>query len=134
MVLVEELGAATINLRIYFWYDATQYAPHKIRSSLVRLTKRTLEDAAISMPDEAREVIFPQGVPLVQMQPPQKLPPQETLEEMISPDKRPSTPLSPPEPITTTAEGNLRSEEQEIKQQAKQSRTPEAGRNLLEEE
>lgn len=133
MVLVEELGAATVNLRVYFWYDATQYAPDKIKSSLVRLTKRVLQDAAISMPDEAREVIFPKGVPIVQMQQLEELPPQEPQAGMEGLAERPSTPIPSPEPLTTAAEGDLRSEEQEIQKQAKQSRTPGEGENLLEE-
>ncbi len=129
LVLVEALGAATVNLRIYFWCDASQYAPLKIKSSLVRLTKRALEDAGISMPDEAREVIFPQGVPLVQGEPAHPKGAQE------SPHLAPSKPQvdEVPEPVSSSAEGNLRSEDAEIREQAEQSRNPEAGSNLLEE-
>lgn len=134
LVLVDELGAATINLRAYFWYDATQYAPIKIKSSLVRLTKRALEDAAVSMPDESREVIFPQGVPIIQAEQPEEQPVQVAPDGKERPKRRPTGNGSPPEPVTTAAEGNLRSEDEEIHEQAERSRTPEAGENLLEGE
>ena len=132
LVLVDELGTATVNLRIYFWYDAIQYAPIKIKSSLIRLTKRTLEDAGISMPDESREVIFPQGVPIIYTQQPQELRPQDTLSK---PDRsnRQSSSASSPELVANAAEGNLRSEDEEIQEQARHSRSPEEGKNLLEE-
>lgn len=125
LVLVAELGASTVNLRIYFWCDGTKYALDKVKSSLVRLTKRTLQEAGISMPDESREVIFPQGVPLVQIQPQTELQP-KSLESPETVDSA-ST-----EPVTTAAEGHLRSEDHDIREQAAQSRAPEEGRNLLE--
>ncbi|HMR66080.1 MAG TPA: mechanosensitive ion channel family protein [Anaerolineae bacterium] len=128
LVLVDELGAATVNLRVYFWYDATLYAPIKIKSSLIRLTKRALEEAGISMPDEAREVVFPRGVPLIQ--PVQERPPQPQFEELKRPNgPRPAAASS--EPLSSTAEGNLFSEEQEIHQQAARFRPPEEGADLL---
>jgi small conductance mechanosensitive channel len=126
LVLVDELGAATVNLRIYFWFDGTQYAPHKIKSSLMRLTKRTLENAGISMPDEAREVIFPEGLPIVQDK-------QERIDGTRAAERKSTTSLSA-EPVSTSAEGDLRSSEREIRQQAEHARIPEDGNNLLEEE
>lgn len=131
LVLVDALGSATVNLRVYFWYDATLYAPIKITSSLMRLTKRALQDAGISMPDEAREVLFPQGVPIIQVQPPQEIPSPTAREAAERPDGRPSVAAAPPEPVTTDAEGNLRSEEEEIHQQSARSRPVEEGENLL---
>ncbi|MCB0034104.1 MAG: mechanosensitive ion channel, partial [Anaerolineales bacterium] len=128
LVLAEELGAATVNLRIYFWYDASLYAPVKIKSSLIRLTKRTLDEAGVSMPDEAREVIFPQGVPLVQIEQTGKRPPRPTKESDVPP-KRPE----PAEPISNLAEGDLKSEEADIENQAAHSRNPEEGENLLDQ-
>lgn len=131
LVLVDTLGSATVNLRVYFWYDATQYAPIKIKSSLMRQTKRALADAGISMPDEAREVIFPQGVPIVQMPPSPAAPAQEAATAAAAPAGSPPVAAAPPEPVTTAAEGNLHSEEAEIHKQSAQSRPVEAGENLL---
>lgn len=64
MVLVDALGASTVNLKAYYWYDGRKYSPQKLKSVLLRQSKKALTDAGISMPDEAREVIFPQGIPL----------------------------------------------------------------------
>ncbi len=55
-----------MNVKIYFWFDGAQISPLKLRSALVRQIKQTLMDAGISMPDEAREIIFPEGIPLQQ--------------------------------------------------------------------
>lgn len=134
LVLVEELGVSTVNLRIYFWYDGTKYAPDKVKSSLVRLTKRAFKEAGISMPDQSREVIFPQGVPIVQVQQPQAAPLPKRPEQIESFSQRPTGDGSATEPVTTATEGNLRSEGQDIQEQADQSRALEEGQNLLENE
>ena len=39
LVLVDELGAATVNLRVIYWFDSATYSPAKINSALLRLTK-----------------------------------------------------------------------------------------------
>lgn len=124
LVLVEALGAATVNLRIYFWIDTRRYSYLKVRSALIRLTKRAFGSAGISMPDEAREVIFPQGVPIQTMTPGRA--------EAVT-----SAPLPSPSAIesgsaASSTEGALTSEAEEIKRQARESRAPEGGTNLLE--
>jgi small conductance mechanosensitive channel len=63
-VLVDGLGSATVQLRVYFWLEGTTHSWLKVRSSVIRLVKRAFQDAGISMPDEAREVVFPDGVPV----------------------------------------------------------------------
>ncbi len=65
MALVDALAASTVNVRVYFWFDNTKYSRLKLQSALMRQLKLALTDAGISMPDESREVIFPQGVPLL---------------------------------------------------------------------
>lgn len=65
LVLVDELGDATVNLRVSYWFNSRTYSPAKANSALLRLTKKTLLDAGIELPDPAREVVFPKGVPLV---------------------------------------------------------------------
>lgn len=64
MVLVDNLGKATIDLKIHFWLDGRQHSWLKVRSSVIRLVKRAFQDKGISVPDEAREVVFPEGVPV----------------------------------------------------------------------
>ena len=63
LVLVEELGAATVNLRIYYWFASAVYSPAKINSALLRLSKDALLKGGIELPDPAREVVFPRGIP-----------------------------------------------------------------------
>lgn len=63
-VLVDSLGQATVNLRIYFWLNGREHSWLKVRSSVIRLVKRAFQQEGISMPDEAREVVFPNGVPV----------------------------------------------------------------------
>lgn len=123
LVLVESLGNATVNMRIYFWIDGTQYSWLKVKSSVIRLVKRAIQDAGISMPDEAREIIFPQGVPIEMLN--------------VDADHRPPTHQQhPPESVSvsTSAEGDLRSEAEEIETQAQQSHMSQSSENLLKTE
>ncbi len=124
-VLVDSLGPATVNLRVYFWLDGKAHSWLKVRSSVIRLVKRAFQDAGISMPDEAREVIFPKGVPVI-------------IEKGSSPDageRRPGSDRTaagaPTEHVTTGAEARLTTEATEIREQALASRTPEDGEDLL---
>jgi small-conductance mechanosensitive channel len=64
LVLVDDLGASTINIKVYFWINGHEHSALKMKSSIMRLTLRKVEQAGISLPDEAREIIFPQGVPI----------------------------------------------------------------------
>ena len=68
LVLVDTLGDATVNLRIYYWFDSATFAPNKINSALLRLSKNALIEGGIELPDPAREVVFPKGVPLTRTQ------------------------------------------------------------------
>ncbi len=125
-VLVDALGAATVNLRVLFWLDGKQHDYFKTKSSVIRMVKRTLQDASISMPDELREVIFPDGVPV------------RLLEERLDRPRdggRPGPPPSSdaPDPVSTAAEGDLESETPRLQDQARRARLPEEGKNLLED-
>ena len=65
MILADNLGKATIDLKIHFWLDGREHSWMKVRSSVIRLVKRAFQDNGICMPDEAREVVFPERVPVV---------------------------------------------------------------------
>lgn len=122
-VLVEDLGRATVNLRVYFWIDGSQHSWLKVRSSLIRLVKRAFQEQGISMPDEARELIFPQGVPVI-------------LNDGGStghtkPAVQQRAPVEEADNVATQAEGDLRSDAAEISEQARTSRVPEEGADLL---
>lgn len=118
VILVDELGAATVNLRVTFWVNIAKHNQLKVRSSLIRKVKKAFEEEGISMPDEARELIFPEGVPVKMVD-----------EEIPLKEKKNKKPQAK-EPQAT--EGNLESEAMEIKEQAEQAREPEGETDLLE--
>jgi hypothetical protein len=134
MVLVEQLASSTINLRVYFWVDGAQHSKLKVRSALMRMALRALEEENVSMPDDAREIIFPAGVPVRMLEQPvdasgkpQPQPaqpaPSAAAEEMREEDRHDEA---------TSAEGNLESETAELNEQARRSRSPEEGADILE--
>jgi small conductance mechanosensitive channel len=124
LVLVEELGAATVNLRIYYWFDSAAYSPNKINSALLRQTKNALLKGGIELPDAAREVIFPKGVPFIQM----------TSKEQVLPKAGSSASAARAADEmsdTTPSEGGLSNETVEMRQQQSEGNLPEAQENLL---
>ena len=125
-VVVENLASATVNLRVYFWLDGSQYSWQKVKSSIIRLVKRAYQAAGIEMPGETRELILPDRIPV----------------ELYRPDgtRRGAAPARPPaatevaeesEAVSTEAEGGLLSEARDIEEQARRSRVPEEGEDLL---
>ncbi|HUF09381.1 MAG TPA: mechanosensitive ion channel family protein [Rhodothermales bacterium] len=120
LVLVENLGSSTVNLRVYFWLDGGRHSWLKVKSSVIRLVYRAFKDAKISLPDEAREVTFPHGVPVRIIEGEQAVEPAEPTM---------AKPTAEPETVVTKAEAGLQSEAEEIKEQARKSWTP--GENLL---
>lgn len=125
-VLVDDLGSATVSLKIYFWIDGSQFSYIKVRSAVIRLVKRAFQTNGISMPDEAREMIFPDGVPV-------RMVSQDEAPSAAAPAETPAgaAPVKEPDAVSTEGEGGLHSEAAELQQQARQSRTPEEGQNLL---
>jgi small-conductance mechanosensitive channel len=119
-VLVENLGPSTVNLRVYFWLDGGQHSWSKVKSSVIRHIKRAFQDSGISLPDEAREVTFPNGVPVRMIE-------GEGAAEAAQP--APAKQTAEAEIVATKAEVGLQSEAGEIKEQARSSWTP--GENLL---
>jgi small conductance mechanosensitive channel len=119
-VLVENLGPSTVNLRVYFWLDGGRHSGAKVKSSVIRLVKQAFQDAEISLPDEAREVTFPHGVPVRMI---------ESEEAVARADPALTTPADGSKTVATKAEAGLQSEAEEIKEQARRSWTP--GENLL---
>ncbi|ACU89293.1 MscS Mechanosensitive ion channel [Desulfomicrobium baculatum DSM 4028] len=120
LVLVENLGPSTVNLRVYFWLDGGRHSWAKVKSSVIRHIKRAFQDSGISLPDEAREVTFPHGVPVRMIE-------REGAAEPAEPAL--VKPTAEPETVATKAEAGLQSEASEIKEQARSSWT--TGENLL---
>ncbi|QDU26248.1 Small-conductance mechanosensitive channel [Anatilimnocola aggregata] len=129
LVLVDSLGAATVNLRVYFWLDGSQHSWLKVKSSVIRLVKRALQDAGISLPDESREVIFPKGVEVRVVE--------STLESISAQSDAPQTSALPSlsprtsEAVSTKAEAGLENEAAQVQKQGREAWTPDQGENLL---
>ena len=60
--LIDTLGASSYNVKVYFWIDVEKTSVLKMSSVLMRNITTAFLDADISMPDDARERIFPQGL------------------------------------------------------------------------
>ena len=120
-VLADSLGKATVNLRIYFWINGREHSWLKVRSSLIRLVKRAFQTHGISMPDEAREVVFPQGVPVARID----------AQATQTQSSRKRAPEEEPDKPSTKAEAGLSSEADVIEGQARQAKPLREEENLL---
>ncbi|MGV3484521.1 MAG: mechanosensitive ion channel domain-containing protein [Planctomycetaceae bacterium] len=126
-VLADSLGASTVNLRVYFWLNGRQYSWLKVRSSVIRQVKLAFQSHGISMPDEAREVVFPKGIPVTVLR-------RKTEEATDGAPVEPSPSQSPRErsdAASTKAEGGLVSEADVIQEQARQVQPLNDDENLL---
>ena len=127
-VLVDVLASSTINLRIYFWINNHQHSLLKVSSLLMRSIMQELEKNDISMPDNAREIIFPQGIMLHQDNVATHKASSTTnkLEASLSISDDTEQDLANHELIV-----DLSSDAGDIRQQAKEARDPEKGKNIL---
>lgn len=127
LVLVDSLGKATVNLRVYFWINGREHSLVKVRSSVIRQVKRAYQNHGISMPDEAREVVFPQGIPITMLDGKPAAMPDAQAEKQL-PAAGPSKEL---DVVSTKAEGGLQSEAGVLDEQARQAQPLREGENLL---
>lgn len=127
LVLVESLGKATVNLRVYFWINGRRHSWLKVRSSVIRLVKRAFQKHGVSMPDEAREVVFPQGIPITMTGGSPAKAAKAPVEEHIPADG----PSAEFEVVSTKAEGGLQSEARVLDEQARQAQPLREEENLL---
>jgi small conductance mechanosensitive channel len=126
-VLADSLGSATVNLRVYFWLNGREHSWLKVRSSVIRLVKLAFQNHGIEMPDEAREVVFPQGVP-VTMRAEKTTPEQGAVPAARLPAESRHEDL---DVVSTKAEAGLYSESSVIEEQAREARPLKEGENLL---
>jgi hypothetical protein len=96
-------------------------------SSSIRLVKRAYQKHGISMPDEAREVVFPQGIPITMLDGKPASPPIIQVKLQI-PGERSSEEAGV---VSTKAEGGLQSEAGVLDEQARQAQPVREGENLL---
>jgi small conductance mechanosensitive channel len=141
-VLVDSLGASTIVLKVYFWVNSETHSVLKVSSILMRLIMREYEKHGITMPDDAREIIFPQGVPIVTGAQAQiESLPANALTDKNSSETSSSTSdaLKEKQAVTVieqdsihgVASDDLSSDTDNIRDQATQARAPEEGKNIL---
>lgn len=129
-VLVDSLGPSAVNLRVYFWLNGREHSWTKVRSSVLRLVKRAFQEQGISMPDDAREVIFPQGVPVTVID---RNAAATVAEGEPQPQRRrpAAAPAEDTDAVSTQAEAGLYSEAAVIEAQARQAQPRKGGENLL---
>jgi len=127
-VLVDSLGTDYVNLRVYFWINGRDYSWLKVRSSVIRLVKLEFQKQNITMPDEARKLIFPRGLSVNVLR--GKLDDATIATQakpvMIAPN------LDEIGAVSTKAEGGLDSEAGVIEQQARKVKPLKEKENLLE--
>lgn len=128
-VLAEALSASTVNLRIYFWVNNSSHNPLKVKSAIIRNVKYAFLNNNISMPDDAREVIFPEGVRVFSEQ--SSLPDAKTNKLIPAAPVKPAVNKVGDDKESTKAEGNLDSDIPVIKSQANQYSLDNGDTNLL---
>ncbi|TWT54888.1 Small-conductance mechanosensitive channel [Rubripirellula amarantea] len=138
IVVVESLGSSTVNLRAYYWIDQGQHSPLKVKSSVIRQAKQKLTEAKITMPDEARELVFPQGVPVrivdasASGEDPQVLDGQllDSRDTVLNHSAREAT-VEEPVLDATAGEGDLATEQDEVLRATKDDETVDGEANLI---
>ena len=127
LVLADSLGQATINLRVYFWLNGREHSWLKVRSSVIRLVKLAFQEHGISMPDEAREIVFPQGVPVTMLEGKPAQARDATPRKKLPSD----SPHGALDAVSTKAEAGFSSEAVVIEEQARQAQPSKRAENLL---
>lgn len=118
-VLVDSLGAATVNIVIYFWVNGQKNSASKVKSALIRLVKKAYDEAEILMPDEAREVVFPEGIHITQHHPE---------------NSKPESVIKPAEPENNSIEADLSNDVDDIRKQSEENQLSEQDDNLIKDE
>ncbi|MEQ3639637.1 MAG: mechanosensitive ion channel family protein [Alteromonas sp.] len=141
-VLIDTLGASSYNVKVYFWVDVEKTSVLKMSSVLMRNITTAFLDADISMPDDARERIFPQGLrvetALNQGEVDEDGKVSESNDASNHSEGEASSSSSNQAKYIHNVEENSRfsdddvaSEAHEIREQARNSRDPEGGENIL---
>ena len=156
-ILIDELGPSTYNIKVYFWVDVEKTSVLKMASVLMRKITQAFLEANISMPDDARERIFPEGMHIYQASEkdasnarPSENEANELIEittgqknvKSLDSEKNSGATENRNERSSAKGAGNARpqeskinddvsSEAHEIREQARNSRDPEAGENIL---
>lgn len=136
-VLVDVLASSTVNLKVYFWINNHSHSLLKVSSYLMRTIMREFENSGISMPDDARELIFPEGIKIYQGDNEANQAKNNTDKRERETDSKDKNDNAQQNPETLKdAQGSketddLSSDAEDIRQQAKEARDPEQGNNIL---
>ena len=120
-ILVDELASSTINLRFYVWVDGGRHNVLKVKSSVLRQIKNAYLAEGIPMPDPARERVYLDGASTQPM----------NVTATGGEKKALSAPVAEDSKLITKAEGKLESNDEVLLEQARMSRSPEEGDDLL---
>jgi hypothetical protein len=107
---------------VSFWIDGSEHNGPKVKSAIIRLTRRALRDAGVEIANPAQEVVLP-GAP---NQPPRWPMRRESEKGTDGKARETAAPVTP-------AEGRLASVDDQLQKQADQSRDAGSGTNLLSE-
>lgn len=141
LVLVDSLGAATIQLKVLFWVNTRNHSKLKVKSAVIRLSTGELLRAGMTLPDEAREIVFPNDVPVRLIDDRRS----NSFDENASSATPTAVSANPPgnanslspkaalddTATATSAEGDLSSDDESIKRQAETTRKVEGDVNLI---
>ncbi len=144
-ILIDSLGASTYDLKVYFWTNTHDFSLVKVASLSMKKIIKAYEDAGISMPDSAREIVFPKGVPFFNSNSVSE--PIDGSKDDIQTKKTKNEPTTAKSPsahvrkggaaqVTSTTEeaeerDDLSSDHDDIRKQADNARNPEQGGNIL---
>ncbi|AEP31610.1 mechanosensitive ion channel family protein [Brumicola nitratireducens] len=126
-VLVQELGSSTYNLAVYFWANTHKHSLLKVRSLAIKNMMKAFSQANISMPDDAREIIFPEGITINRdadnrgASSAKSAPHNNSIKQQSDTNSRDSA----------SHDEDLTSDNDDIRKQADQARAPEQGDNIL---
>ncbi|MCW8108788.1 mechanosensitive ion channel family protein [Alteromonas ponticola] len=124
-VLVDNLGSSTMNLKVYFWINVEVVSVLKMSSVLMRDIVALFDSNGISMPDDAREIIFPEGIRVTQA-----ASGGHEQKTELSAKLKANSPARESD-VAKSADDDVSSEAQSIRQQAAQTTDPKSGENIL---
>lgn len=123
IALVSELGASSVVIKVYSWIDGHRHSLLRVRSKLLREVLEALDRAGAPMPDEAREVVFPNEVPI-------RLLREGRDADVIAPMPPKDRPVSRA-PEVADPEGDMANETEELERQARATEGQDAPDDLL---
>jgi small conductance mechanosensitive channel len=126
LILADKFAGSSVDLSVSFWINSSEHNGLKVKSAIIRLTKRALREAGIEIADPTQEIVFPAGAL-------EEAPRSTRRREREGGEKdvrraavAPETPY-----LVTPAEGELKSDDEQIQKQVEQSRETGGGTNLL---